>query len=125
MSNYIIVDGELYHHGVKGMKWGVRRDRRVAKYRSKAKDTRYSEKKRQRYAAKATKLKNMTYEEHVEKTKKGVGIGMTAVGTALMAVGAIGYAKYASSGNGKARIDAGKQVVPYTFEPEWIKGSNW
>lgn len=25
MSNYVIVDGELYHHGVKGMRWGVRR----------------------------------------------------------------------------------------------------
>lgn len=25
MSNYIIVGGELYHYGVKGMKWGVRR----------------------------------------------------------------------------------------------------
>ena len=25
MSDYIIVGGELYHYGVKGMKWGVRR----------------------------------------------------------------------------------------------------
>ena len=29
MSNYIIHNGELYHHGVKGMKWGVRRSSEV------------------------------------------------------------------------------------------------
>ena len=28
MGNYFIVNGELYHHGVKGMKWGVRKDRK-------------------------------------------------------------------------------------------------
>ena len=26
-NNYVIVNGELYHHGVKGMKWGVRKDK--------------------------------------------------------------------------------------------------
>ena len=25
MSNYILYNGELYHHGIKGQKWGVRR----------------------------------------------------------------------------------------------------
>lgn len=25
MSNYILVDGTLYHHGIKGQKWGLRR----------------------------------------------------------------------------------------------------
>lgn len=25
MSDYILINGELYHHGVKGMRWGIRR----------------------------------------------------------------------------------------------------
>ena len=27
MADYVIINGELYHHGVKGMKWGVRKKR--------------------------------------------------------------------------------------------------
>lgn len=27
MADYMIINGELYHHGVKGMKWGVRKSR--------------------------------------------------------------------------------------------------
>ena len=60
MSEYFIYNGELYHHGVKGMKWGVRRakkyEAKAEKYRSRAKE--YNDPiKSSKYNAKAENAK--------------------------------------------------------------------
>ena len=64
-SNYIITsDGELYHYGVKGMKWGVIRQRKASAERGIARRERQNtklEKKAAKYDVKASKqaLKNI------------------------------------------------------------------
>ena len=37
MGRYIIHDGEIYHHGIKGQKWGVRRTKEQLGYKNKSK----------------------------------------------------------------------------------------
>lgn len=62
MSNYVITDdGELYHYGVKGMKWGVRRAQKALSKSSSDRDTDRALSKLQKHRAKGsaelTKLK--------------------------------------------------------------------
>ena len=67
MSEYRIVYGdELYHHGVKGQKWGVRREQRRTERRI-AKITKYRDK-----LARRAKFKASWHESDVEDNKKAL-----------------------------------------------------
>lgn len=79
-SKYTIVDGELMHYGVLGMKWGVRRGRSAQAYEKASKKlTRISNKvdKRQRKAnkklAKAQRAKYGWSTRNAEKAKWKAG----------------------------------------------------
>ena len=83
MSEYIIYNGELYHFGVKGMKWGVRRYQDKNGRLTTAGKKRYSE---------VHDLKSNEDEETTEKnntvlTKKNVAKGAAAVGISLAVIG--------------------------------------
>jgi hypothetical protein len=55
MSIYYVADGELYHYGVLGMKWGVRRGNTSGAYAKASKKLKKIEKKVDKLDAKATK----------------------------------------------------------------------
>ena len=57
MGNYFIVNGELYHHGVKGMKWGVRKDRKRDSATKKIRTIKPKSKDIFRYASSMLKIK--------------------------------------------------------------------
>ena len=97
MTNYILTaNGELYHHGIKGMKWGVRRvDKKADKYRAKIQ--KYSgsklgssqDAKRMKYDRKLDKL--------LQKTHAYDDFGTLSTDEKLAAQGRIKLSKYARS----------------------------
>ena len=81
MSEYIIYNGELYHHGVKGMKWGVIRKRhnerkinRLNKKNEKLDDKRFkAQAKADAFIKKATKRSesDWRYKKAASLTSRG------------------------------------------------------
>jgi hypothetical protein len=69
MDYYVLRDGELYHYGVLGMKWGVRRDasRAYARAANKADKLR---KKQTNLNVKAAKLQKKALEKEVKATSE-------------------------------------------------------
>lgn len=82
--DYVICGGELYHHGVKGMKWGVRKAKE--KYKSEKKRLRSAEKDLNKAAWRGFGMKGI---QNYEKVKKKT--------TAIATDTAMARAKYKSS----------------------------
>lgn len=93
-----MTENELYHFGVKGMKWGVRRNRSFSTGNSKKASSNKSEAQARR-----------------EKIKKAAIIGTAAVGTALAAYGTYKASKYLKEKAGKLSYESGKKYANEHF----------
>lgn len=106
MSDYIIHNGtlmseELYHHGVKGMKWGRRKDKKASHnkdYKDKQRkqdrafygkggEKRINKKMNEGYGVRGARHFEAERKQRIEKRKKAAKKGAAVVGSALGTVG--------------------------------------
>ena len=99
MAEYIIVNGELYHHGIKGMRWGVRRFQYTNGRLTAAGKKRYLDgwHKPTKVKASVKRAKQADTEDEenetqekkglTDKQKKAIIVGAAAVGTGLAIYG--------------------------------------
>lgn len=106
--NYSYSD-ELYHHGIKGMKWGVRRFQNKDGTRTAAGKKRYADENPSK--AKEDDVNENQKKGLTDKQKKILKIGAAAAGTALVAYGSYKvYQAYTGSGQ-KVDPDTGFRLL--------------
>lgn len=101
MSEYVIANGELYHWGVKGMKWGVRKKRPVHPDYEKA----HSKKRISEMSSQELRERNnrLQAEQQYKNLKKQSSRGQRALSTFIKTAGTItavtaAYAVYKKTG---------------------------
>lgn len=106
---YVKPKNELYHHGIKGQKWGVRRFQNE--------DGSYTEAGRKRYGydERSGSSDGKSRKALSDKQKKALKIGAAVTASALVAVG--GYALY-KSGKLDVPIGHGRSVV-HLLKAKW------
>lgn len=136
--DYIIVNGELYHHGVKGQKWGVRRFQNADGSLTTAGKKRYFRKSNADILAKdlskaQKKLDNAKTEKAKTRAQKKVDRLSKADPNAyatlkknqrkevakLAALGGLKVYAYAKSPKGQATIAKGKKAVQTIIDKKY------
>ena len=100
MTYMIISNGELYHHGVKGMHWGVRRYQNTDGSLKAAGRKRYTDGGKKQLTDEERAARNAKIKSTAKKVAIGVGV------TALVAAGTYAAVKY----NNKTMAEA-KQIM--------------
>lgn len=116
---------ELYHYGVKGMKWGVRRSLQQLGYKQarsgagqlglKAAQGVAKKKKTSTGPSSSQTKKQLTPEQKAAKRKKAIKIGAAVAGTALAAYGTYKLAEYMQQKRDSAALEKAANYVEKNF----------